>query len=348
MLRAIFGTDLALKTTNPAVATVAFPDWWTLSGLPGAGQGTNIARCAIDQDGWLTAYSNGADQIVPIFLKGFVPNNPNKLTIGYRIRTAVAYTGSHSICHLTADTTPNDVACYMFLAGTAGAPWLTGVNTEYYVEHTYDFVTGVVSTLVNGAAIANYTAPAMVAGSKAAFVAGTGCLSFRLGTSAGGRYGIRDIYILDDVAGDGMTSPLGSQRMYPVQVDAAAGAGWVAAGGGTIVDTLNAPYPSSNAVTSAADKTPLDTSLKHSIPVGFRINGVQLAIAGASLGDAASSTKVELTQGGTTLAAKFVSSPTGAATVAPVGLYTKAPDGTAWSLAKLDATAVKLTPDTAV
>lgn len=348
MLRAIFGTDLALKTTNPVVATVAFPDWWTLSGLPGAGQGTNIARCAIDQDGWLTAYSNGQDQLVPIFLKGLVPNNPNKLTIGYRIRTAVAYAGSHSICHLTSDATPNDVSCYLFLAGTGGAPWLTGVNTEYYVEHTYDFVTGVTTTLVNGVALANYTGPVMSAGTKAAFVAGTGCLTFRLGTSVGGRYGIRDIYILDDVAGDGMTGPLGSQRMYPVQLDAAAGAGWVAAGGGTIVDTLNAPYPASNTVTSAADKTPLDTSLKHSIPAGSRISAVQLAITGNSLGDATSSSKLELTQGGTTLAAKFVSSPTGPASVAPVGLYTKAPDGTAWSLAKLDATAVKLTPDSSV
>jgi hypothetical protein len=281
-------------------------------------------------------------------LKGFVPNNPNKLTIGYRIKTLAAYTGAHSICHLTADTTPNDVACYLFLAGTGGAPWLTGVGTEYYVEHTYDFVSGVTSTLINGVAIANYTGPVMAAGSKAAFVAGNGCLTFRLGTSAGGRYAIRDIYVLDDVAGDGMTGPIGSQRIYPVQVDAASGAGWVAAGGGTIVDTLNAPYPSANAVTSAADKTPLDTSLKHDIPAGFRIAAVKLDISGASLGDAASTSKVELTQGGTTLAAKFVSSPTGAASVSPVGLYTKAPDGADWSLAKLDATAVKLTPDTVV
>lgn len=348
MLRAIFGTDLALKTTNPAVATAAFPDWWTLSGFPGAGQGTNIARMAIDQDGWLQAYSNGAEQILPIFLKGFVPNNPNKLTIGYRIRTAVAYASSHSICHLTADSSPNDVSCYLFLAGSAGAPWLTGVLTEYYVEHTYDFVTGVTSTLVNGVAQANYTGPVMSAGIKAAFVSGNGCLTFRLGTSVGGRYGIRDIYILDDVAGDGMTGPIGAQRIYPVQLDVATGAGWTAAGGGTIMDTLNAPYPATNAVLSPTDKTPLDTSLKHSIPPGSRINGVQLAITGISMGDANSTSKVEITQGGTTLPAKFAASPTLAAAVTPIGVFPKAPDGTTWSLAKLDATAVKLTPDTAV
>lgn len=348
MLRAIFGTDLALKTTNPTVGSVTYPDWWTLSGLPGAGQGTNIARMAIDQDGWIQAYTNSLDQILPIFLKGFVPNNPNKLTIGYRIRTAAAYSGSHSICHLAAESSPNDVSCYLFLAGTAGAPWLTGTLTEYYVEHTYDFVTGVTSTLVNGVAQANYTGPVMSAGTKAAFVAGTGCLTFRLGTSVGGRYGIRDLYILDDVAGDGMTGPIGAQRIYPVQLDVASGAGWIAAGGGTIMDTLNAPFPSANAVLSPSDKTPLDTSLKHSIPAGSRINAVQLAVTGVSMGDASSTSKIEITQGGTTLPAKFVNSPTAAAAVTPVGLFQKAPDGTAWSLAKLDATAVKLTPDTAV
>jgi len=348
MLRAIFGTDNALKTTNPVVATVAFPDWWSTSGLPGAGQGTNIARCAIDQDGWISALSNGQDQMVPIFLNGLVPNNPNKLTIGYRIKTLVAYASAHSICHLTADTTPNDLTCYMYSAGSAGAPWLTGIGTEYYVEHTYDFVTGVVATWVNGVAIANYTPPAMSAGSKAAFVAGTGCLMFRLGTSAGGRYAIRDIYVLDDIAGDGMTGPVGSHRMYPVTLDAATGAGWTAAGGGTIMDTLNAPLPATNAVTSATDKTPLDTSLKHSIPAGSRIAAVKLSLTGRSLGDAASSSKVEVTQGGTTLAAKFPTSPNTAQAASQISLLTKAPDGATWTLAKLDATAVKLTPDTSV
>ncbi|MNQ12052.1 hypothetical protein D3C85_249510 [compost metagenome] len=348
MLRAIFGTDNALKTTNPAVATVAFPDWWTLSGIPGAALGTNIARIAIDQDGWISGMSNGVDQIVPIFLRGLVPNNPNKLTIGYRIKTLAVYGNSHSITHLTAESTPNDVGTYLFLAGPSGAPWLTGVGTEYYVEHTYDFVTGVTSTLVNGVAQANYTGPAMPAGSKAAFVAGTGCLNFRLGTSVGGRYAIRDIYILDDIAGDGMTAPLGSQRMYPVQLDVATGAGWVAAGGGTVLDTLNAPYPATNSVTSAADKTPLDTSLKHSIPAGSRIAAVKLGLTGKSLGDAPSTSKVEVTQGGTTLAAKFVVSSNTAQSNEQASLLPKAPDGTTWTLAKLDATAVKLTPDTSV
>lgn len=345
MLRAIFGTDLCLKVNAPAV-NATFADWWTLFGNAGPAQGSNIARVAVDQDGWISAMYNSLEQVVPLFLNGLVPANPNKITIGYRLKTLAAYASLHSIISLTSVAAPNDFTTYLFAAGPGGAPWLTGIGTEYYVEHTYDFVAGTCVTLVNGVVAPAFTPPAMSGATKAAWVAGTGALMFRLGNAAAGRYAIRDIYVLDDVVGDGNVAPLGAQRMYPIQVDSAVGAGWTPSAGGTVLDTLNAAPPAAAFVTSPPDKTPLVSSLKHSIPDGSRIAGIQLMLTGQSLGDAASVEKVEVSQNGTTLAPIFASVPKAAQATAALGVYSKAPDGTLWSLAKLDATAVKLTPDT--
>lgn len=347
MLRAIYGFDHCLKFPNPAAAGT-FADWWSANSWDGAGLGLNLGQCAIDQDGWLGAYTNNTNQIVTFSLAGYVPANPTKLTIGFRIKTLVAYASSHSIIHLTAADTPQDIACYLFLAGSGSAPWLTGIGKEYYAEFTYDFAAGTVAGLIDGVAIAAYTPPAMAAANKAAWAAGNGLLNFRLGSSTSGRYAIRDVYVLDAVAGDGMTGPVGPQRMYPVIPDVATGTGWtVSSGVGTLLDALVAAPPSGVTANSPANKAPLTMSLKTTAPAGTKINAVSLGLNGYSQGDAASITKVEISQGATNLAAKFVPFQRGAQNFAPVGVYPKAPDGTAWSVSNIDATAIKLTPDTA-
>lgn len=348
MLRAIFGFDHCLKYTSPA-AGATFADWWSANSWDGAALGTNLNQCAIDQDGWLGAYTNNTNQIVTFSAKGYVPVNPTKITLGFRIKTLVVYGGGHSIVHLGSVDYPVDIGCYLFLAGSSGAPWLTGVGKEYYVELTYDFAAGTVAGLVDNVPLATFTAPAMAAVIKTAWAAGNGHFNFRLGSSTTGRYAIRDVYLLDAVAGDGMVGPIGPQRMFPVVPDVATGAGWAASsGGGTVLDALNAAPPSTTTANSPGDKTPLNLSLSTTAPSGTRIGAVSLGLNGYSLGDGVSISKVELTQGGTTLAAKFLPLQRGAQNFTPVGIYPKAPDGTAWTAANIDATAVKITPDTAV
>lgn len=346
MLRAIIGTDNALKTTNPVVGAT-FADWWSTFGHPGMSVGTNINKVCVDQDGWISAMTNSADQIVPFSMNGYVPANPNKLTIGFRIKTLAVYANAHSIVHLNSGLIPNDISCYLFLAGPSGAPWLTGVGVEYYVELTYDFVAGTVATKVNGASLASYTPPAMSAAIKAQWVAGNGSIAIRLANSPGGRYAVRDIYVLDDVAGDGMTAPLGDQKMYPLYLDSAVGVDWVTSTGtGTLLDALLAPPPATTTANSPGSKSPLDMSLRTSAPSGTKVNGVQINLVGNSLGAGASTSKVEVSLNGSTSAAKFPTVPPATPTSTLVGLYSKAPDGTAWDTVKLDTAAVKLTPDT--
>ena len=76
------------------------------------------------------------------------------------------------------------------------------------------------------------------------------------------------------------------------------------------------------------------------------MNGVSLFLSGASAGDAPSTIKVEISQGGSNAPVKFIPVARTATYGAQIGLYPKAPDGTAWDVAKIDATVLKLTPDT--
>jgi len=345
MLRAIIGTDNALKTTNPAVGAT-FSDWWTTFGHPGLSVGTNISRVCVDQDGWISAMTNLSDQIVPFSMNGYVPVNPNKLTIGMRIKTLAVYANAHSIVHLNSNVTPNDLSCYLFLAGSGGAPWLSGVGTEYYVEMTYDFVAGTVATKVNGTSLSSYTPPAMSAAIKAQWAAGNGCIGIRLASSPGGRYAVRDIYVLDDVAGDGMVAPLGDQKMYPVYLDSAVGVEWTTSTGtGTLLDALLALPPATTTANSPGSKLPLDMSLRTTAPSGTKINGVQINMVGNSVGVGPTTSKIEVGLNGSSSPIKYPVLPT-TLTSALVGLYPKAPDGTAWDTVKVDTAAVKLTPDT--
>ena len=347
MLRAIFGFDHCLKYTNPA-ANATFADWWSANSWDGAGLGLNLNQCAVDQDGWLAAYTNNTNQIVTFSTKGYVPANPTKITIGFRIKTLVAYGNSHSIIHLGSLDSPQDLTTYLFLAGSSGAPWLTGIGKEFYAELTYDFAAGTVAGLIDGVAIAPYTPPALPAAIKTSWAAGNGLVNFRLGSSTTGRYAIKDVYLIDAVAGDGMVGPIGPQRMYPVVPDTAAGTGWtVSSGSGTVLDALLAAPPSTITANSPVNKAALTMSLKTLAPAGTKINAVSLGLNGNSLGDSPSVSKVELTQGSTTSAAKFVPLARGVQNFAPVGIYPKAPDGSAWTVSNIDATAIKLTPDTA-
>lgn len=343
MLRGIYGFDHCAKTQSPVLNGVLVS--------PEVGMGQQITftaptSLAVDQNGFLGSYRS-VDSYVGFNLTGILPPNPTKVTIGFRLNSFITPGALHSLIHFHSSAAPPDVGGYLISMGVSGS-WFPAAGTEVYAEVTYDFATNTVSALVNGLNQPIVPGPALSGAILAAFAAGTGMVSFRLSSGTVGRYAIRDIYIVDAVSGDGMTAPLGAQKLFPVFLDAADGAGWTASGAATPLDVLNTALPANPYATSPSDKTPLVTSLKSTIPAGSRIKAVSLSLSGTSIGDVAAINKVEVSQGGTTLAAKFVPVAKTITYGAPIGVYLKAPDGGAWDLAKLDATTVKLTPDTAV
>lgn len=342
MLRAIYNFDHCAKsanlvsgqTVNPAVG-FGYPNATLLT----------PASIGVGADGFIGGYSSGANVNMAFDMTGIVPPNPTKMVVGWRLRTLQVYAGVHAMIAFSIPSSPNDTTAYIVTMGTQ-APWVPGVGGEIYVELTYDFTTFQASVLVNGAPVTVVQGSAPNAAQKAAFVSGAWVLNFILSNTLNGRYAYRDIYILDGVAGDGGVNPLGPQKMFPVFLDAADGTGWTALGAATPLDVLNTALPGNPYTTSPADKTPLVTSLKTNAPAGSRVSAVSLSLSGASLGDGASTSKVEISQGGQTIPAKFVSVQKAITYGQPIGLFTKAPDGGNWDLAKLDATALKLTPDT--
>lgn len=344
MLRAMYNFDHCARTAAPAVGGALVN--------PANGFGYSNATLlaptlmAVDSAGFLCGYGNSANVNLAFDMTGVIPANPSKVTFGFRLKTITTYSSSHALISFSIPASPNDTTAYLVLLGNTGSPWIPSVGNEVYLEVTYDFLTFTASVIANGVPVTCVQGPAPNAAQKAAFVSGAWTVNFVLSNTLNGRYGYRDMYIVDVVAGDGMVAPLGPQKMFPIQLDAADGAGWTASGAPTPLDVLNTALPGNPYTTSPSDKTPLVTSLKTTAPAGSRVNAVSLSLSGVSLGDGPSTSKIEISQGGQNLPTKFPALQRTISYGVPIGIYTKAPDGAAWDLAKIDATTLKLTPDT--
>jgi hypothetical protein len=344
MLRGIYGFDHLPRTPAPVLngAMTAFATYLGYQSTV-----VNPTGLGVDPDGFIGSYVVAATN-VGFDMTGVIPPNPTKVTFGFRMKVLAIYASAHGILFMSDAPTPNSVAYYPLILTAANAPWSQVIGKETYVEITYDFVAFTATMVADGVTQTVTQGNVFSAAVKAAIVAGTFAINFGLSSGLNNRYAIRDFYIVDAVAGDGMTGPLGSQRMYPITLDAAAGAGWTPSAGGTALDTINAALPAAPYVTSPADKTPLVTSLKTTAPDGTHVNGVSLLLSGTSTGDAASVSKIEISQGGSNAPVKFIPVARTVTYGAQIGIYPKAPDGTVWDIAKIDATTLKLTPDTSV
>ena len=351
MLRAFFGTDNCLKTTAPAVNTI-FADWWTSSGIPGIAGGLRLSNACIDQDGWLCGLSTSLESQITIDLTGLFAPAAKKITIGFRFKTLVKAAGNYQFLSLAPASAPRTTTDYL---STTGSAWMANaaVNAELYIEATYTRATGLITYLVNGVAATESRSLTLSAGGIAAWDAGTLAMNFRLsgiGSAATARYGIRDIVVIDDVVGDGITGPIGAMRIYPIQAVSAAGEGWVpSSGSSSLVDVLNTPVPATAVIlTSPSDKKPITVGLNATMPAKSRIFAVAPTLSAASMAIAPTPTSVQVSAGGTSLPAKTLSIKSGGVSWSnPIGMYRTAPDGTDWTTAKLATLAVKITPDTA-
>eukprot|EP00697_Spironema_sp_BW2_P002936 gnl/Spiro4/13926_TR7450_c0_g1_i1.p1 gnl/Spiro4/13926_TR7450_c0_g1~~gnl/Spiro4/13926_TR7450_c0_g1_i1.p1 ORF type:complete len:346 (+),score=37.17 gnl/Spiro4/13926_TR7450_c0_g1_i1:5140-6177(+) len=345
MLRAMYSFDHCAKSSNLSVGNTVNP-------AVGFGYSNatllGTANMGVGADGFIGGYSSGANVNMAFDMTGIIPPNPTKVTFGWRVKTLQVYASTHAMISFSVPASPNDTTAYLTPIGSGNTPWVPAVGGEVYVEMTYDFTTFTASTIINGVPVGTTQGPAPNAAQKAAFVSGAWTINFVLANTLNARYAYRDFYILDAVAGDGMVAPLGPQKLFPIFLDAADGAGWTATGAASPMDVLNTALPANPYTTSPADKTPLVTSLKTSAPVGSRVNAVNLSLSGTSAGDSASTSKIELIQGGQTLAPKFAAVQKTITYGVPIGLFAKAPDGGSWDLNKIDATTLKLTPDTAV
>lgn len=350
MFRAAINFQHCAKTNNPVVGNQTV-DWATTSGYNISGTNYAVATAIDSLEGWLGSYNpSNYDVIVAFPTAGKSGQNPNKVTLGFRLKTLAVYANAHSVVHISDPASPTSIAYYLYLAGGAAAPWTPAIGSSVHCEFTLDINANKVFGLINGNPIADYTPPAMPAAVKTALLNGTAVITFRLATTVGGRYAVKDITWLDDIEGDGITGPIGAQQLVPVYVDDVTGADNYAKSDSakTPLQHLNTALPTVTTLTSPTTKDPITVSLKADIPTGARILALDLNYSGRSTGDSRSPVKAEISQGGVTLAAKQTYVATTMTYGVPLAVLAKAPDGGLWTAAKIDATSVKLTPDTIV
>lgn len=354
MLRKTFAFDHCQKVDVLAATTgiVAY-DWYTNSGysisLPAPYNVPPVMNSVISLDGWLafqinTALTAGASPYTLLNVNAG-PSAATKVVFGARIRSWQTFnnTAYSVMAFYSANTNEQILLGYDELVTIRGA---SPSPFEFYVEVILDLTLNTREVWVNGA-LWKTTTLTLNAANKAAVANGTYQLMLRqsLWTGQPSTNWQRDIYVLDDVPGDGFVGRLGPQKLIPLYIDQATGS-WVSDDGLTdLKATLNAPYPAGATLVSPATKDPLTLSLNAAIPDGYKVNGVSLWMGGKSLGDIPSNAKVEIKQGGQTLAPVVIAVPRALSYGQQIAQLGAAPDGGVWTAAKLDQTTLVITPD---
>lgn len=218
---------------------------------------------------------------------------------------------------------------------------LTTTGNIAYVEFEVDLVTGVVNRWVNNVDAGSITISLAVA---KYFTFGGSWITY-----SAYRMAARDIYVLDNIATatDQHTTRLGPQVLVPIVGSAAVGPNWTT-NAGTLLAALNpasGEQPNTNKATSPLTRDALTVTLSTNIPAGAVINGVEFNFGGKSLATGNTLVASKLVMGGSEKVGPTVSVPTAQSYTNPIGLFPKAPDGSDWTNAALNATKLVITPD---
>jgi hypothetical protein len=335
----LWSYDNAPVGTNLTGGTTNVPGQYAMqTGLPGGiyNTGASTASSSVTSDGFLT-HTTGTSQYhnalsVPV-VGLFNFSSVTQFWFGFRTKSTLLPTilnvpiVSYGTAFATATT---------YLLTEAQLASL--VNQEYYVEVFINVTAGTFQTYVNGA---------LVNSGSVAF-ASTGFLNFgALGSpgAAGSNVtrGYRDFYFLDVDGTD--TTRLGPIRSSRATLSNISGTEWTLNSSAdlptAITTALQNPPVSTPSANSPADSQPLTASLSTSVTLPILAVQPQLTY----VGDAAqNSIDVSLVQASQTLdvgALALLTNTTQYNQRWPV--QRKAPDGGAWTPAKVNATQAKLT-----
>jgi hypothetical protein len=336
MLRAIIGFDHIVKNVNDTwIPTCGY--WLTKTAT------ATTRSLLINSDGALSCSAGNSTVIQGIldFTKYLTPPIAN-FTIGFRVKqTALGNSGA--FVYLASDPA---ISATMTLLNFSSLPNVGTLNSEVYVEMSFDLTAGTVSYWLDEVFL---TTVSLTGVSLPNLRNGLVLFAFNLGAaSTAGICSVKDIYLTDNIAGDGYTGRIGPRVCKPITVDVATGTDWTVSDGGTILNALNAAIETGTAtVTSGPSKAPLVASLKaDGIPVGANVEGIMLSLVGKT-DNAPALTGVKLTNGSKTINGVSKAIGTTQKYGNPMGAYARAPDGSRWTAASIDSTTVSFTPDVA-
>lgn len=333
MLRAIIGFDHVVKNVNDT--------WMPTCGyaLSKSTPGNN-RPFIINSDGALQSTSvSAALAQTNIDFSRYLTGPVSGFTIGMRLKQVVVGNGGAAV-YICSDVA---LSGFMNLVNFASLPNVGVAGSETYLEMSFDLTAGTVSYWLDDV----FLSTAGLSGvSLANLRAGTVLFAWNhAAANTLGVMSVKDIYFIDNVPGDGYTGRLGPRKTYPITIDSAAGSGWTASDGGSLLAALNTQIETAGAtISSDVTKSPLSLSLSSSVPNGAIVDGISLFSA-AKVDVSTSLTAVKLVNGANNIAGGSKTTPTTMRYGNPLGAYARAPDGSRWTAASIDSTSLVLTPD---
>lgn len=339
MLRAIMGFDHCQK--NVVDSWIANSGWAIERHFsePTAGKGI-----IVNSDAKLTT-GPGSVATRSLFQINYSPylssGQANFLTIGFRTKIETAGFGNNDAC-LWFDYQRGNTG--VILATMSGQFPTLAVGTEVFIECVINLATGGVEYYRNNALIASN------ANSLAGHVAQYKLGKFQttmLGSSANnvGVLSYRDIYILDDVPGDGFTSRLGPKVIRPIGIDAVTPNDWTPSNGQTPLQILTAPTETANpGLMISASNLPIEVSLSSNIPADNKIEAIQVMYAGVGA-QANSRIGAAIKSNGYLSSRRFATVGNTLKYGQMAGVLPRSPNGDSWTNASIDAASIVITPD---
>lgn len=282
----------------------------------------------------------------------------SKFTFGFRYRAKeVGYSTGFAIL------TSFDLTQRIVLMTAADLPAYADEKV-YYVEFEVDLAAALVKRWVDGQVLSSVTLTAALVTA----LASNGLLSLTnfdptsyqannvsgavSATWANGLWqGFRDFYLIEDTKDDTLNRRLGPQLVKPLVPASAEINDWTAVPTDkSVVDVLKTPYTTASLFGDQVDyalsgpsQAPLN--LKFAAPtVGGKINAVMLRAATYRPSGSSGNLTARVQLGQAKTDDKVVPVTSTANYYQPLGVFEKAPDGSAWSADKVNATVLSLTP----
>lgn len=221
-----------------------------------------------------------------------------------------------------------------------------GLTGDAYIEVLFDFTTNKLTYFVDGVQKLQqqYTAADMTR-----FTTTSGFLTF-YGNNSDYYSSVTDIYFRDEGPTESAITALGSVIAYPIRQKDTTGADWTPPALTTLADSLNSMSLAGKETTpvitnpGVAPVTPLVSNLLASSQNIRNIAAVSFILTGQDSVAPAKTINSKLSLGSNNLLGTPIPLTTAQVPGKRIGVFDKAPDGSAWTLANLQQTTLTVTP----
>lgn len=305
---------------------------------------SNTRRVVVDSGKWVTAHASlGITLWAAIPINKIILAGSSFFYCGCRVKLGAGVALTTLILPFGAALTSNPVAAGAVFRGS-DLPNISS-GSEFYLEFKINVTNGLSERWIDGVKIADY----QITGSTllAAIAAKTAHLQLHIASNV--TIYFRDIYFVE-VTGDGSNDDrLGPIRAVPIHLDSAVGTDWGTSNGGalnTVVDTVfaDASDPSVPSASCAATLDPLTLGVSSAALATDVIKAVHFFCSAKRSAASAIKLDLKVATGGVEQVLPSIGITVSMQYGLKVGVMEKAPGGTDWTSANLNAATLVIDP----